>query len=810
MPNDHSLDVAHVHSFTLGECLVDPKACQVSCGDRVVKLRPQLVDVLVCLARHAGKIVLKDELLKAVWPGQYVAESGLSRCVAELRQILQDDAQQPRYIETVMKRGYRLVAPVVWLTTEDGVAQESGRPAPEAGAPAPGAGHPATEAGDPTPEAGALTQEATTVPAIVEAGRKRRVFAGRAIWSAIAVLLIVAGVTTFVLLTRTPAKILTDRDTVLLADMRNTTGNPIFDDTLRLALAVNLEQAPFLHILPQEVVRDAVARAGRSPDERVVGPLALDVCRREGVAALLAGSIALLGSRYAIGIEAIACESGDAIARVLVEAAGKDRVLGALQEAATRIREKLGESHDSLRQHGLPLERATTSSLDALKALTLGDRNRDQYRLAEAMALYRRATDLDPNFALAWARRGAMARNLGLRDEMTPAFRRAYELRDRVSAPERFFIEAHYVFEEDPEKALEIYQAWGRMYPGSSTPRNNVAALLSGMLGRYDEALPEAREAVRLAPGASVGYRNLGLACLGTGRIDEARQTLAAAAKRGIANPLIAGVALNIAVLDGDRAALERETGAASGDPLLGLRLRASVAMAEGRLREARRLWSATLEKAVELGAPSRVAEMRRYQAEAEALLGDAGAAREAVRAALASDARPLTLPSVAIVFALVGDSDRAAAVLDNLARQPAPDSAAFRRVSLPAARALVEAVRGHADKAAEVLRPVTRYARGSDYALVPLGVSAVVGLRAGRPAEAVVAFRDLIQLRPVVPESPWVAFGPLGLARALRETGDIAGSRRTYERCFEQWRDADPDLPVLLQAKREYAALPK
>ena len=795
MASDQSLNVPHLHPFTVGDWLVEPKACQMSRGGTSVKLRAQLIDVLVCLARRAGEIVLKDEMLAEVWPGQFVAESGLSRCIAELRQTLQDDAQQPRYIETVTKRGYRLVAPVVWVATQDSGRQEPATSNAETAAPA---------------DAATSVDDATSA---VTAGTRRGhmlASARRLAWAATGVLALAAGIVATVMLTRTPAKVLTERDTVLLADLKNTTADPMFDDTLRLALAVNLEQAPFLHILPQDAVRAAVALTGRAPDQRVVGSLALEVCRREGAAVLLAGSIGMLGSRYVIGIETIACGSGETIARTLVEADRKERVLGALEQAATHIRQRLGESRESLQQHDVPLERATTPSLEALKALTLGDRNRDQAHLAEAMTLYRQAIDLDPDFALAWARLGAVARNLGLREEMMPAFRRAYELRDRVSQPERFYIEAHYVFETNPERAIEIYQAWKRMYPGSVIPPNNLAGVLSGTMGRYDAALPEAKEAVRLAPRSSIARRNLVTAYLGTGRIAEARQALADATTRGIDDTLMRRLRLKMAFLDSDPAAIERETRRAAADPmteLYALRLGASAAMSSGRLREARRLWSAAITRATDVGSAGLAAGMRLYQAEAEALLGDPRVARELVVAALGAAPNPVTQVASATVFAVIGEPGRARVVLDDIARQPVPDPGPLR-ASLPATRALVEAMYGGSDNAIGILQPAARFVHGSDFELVPLGISALVEMHARRPSNAAVAFRELIQLRALEPTSPWVAFAPLGLARALSESGDKAGSLAAYNAFLESWKDADRDAALLAVARRERAAI--
>ena len=465
MNPDPAQSTARLLPFTVGDWLVEPKACQVSRGGTVVKLRPQLADLLLCLAKRHGEIVLKEEIFAEVWPGQFIAESGLSRCVAELRQILHDDAQQPKFIETFPKRGYRLIAPVVWV-------EESA-----------GADRPAAEAAEPTVRAPDAADTAKPPPDDGRQPVRRRA----RLWVALGLAVAVAGIAAVIYWTKgSSAGVLTERDTVLLADVRNATGDRAFDDALRLALAVNLEQAPFLRILPQEAVRGALLRSGRSADERIVGPVALDVCRREGAAVLLAGSIASLGSRYVIGLEAIACQTGESIGRAMTEAGSKEGVLTALEQAASRIRRGLGESRDSLARHDVPLVRATTPSLDALRALSLGDLSRDRGRHPEALTYYRQATDLDPQFALAWARRGLAARNVDLREEAIPALRRAFELRERASQPERFFIEGLYYrfVAADPDRAIETFQAWKRLYPGSAVPPNYIAATLSDELGQ--------------------------------------------------------------------------------------------------------------------------------------------------------------------------------------------------------------------------------------------------------------------------------------------------------------------------------------
>lgn len=776
-------DVARFASFTVGDWLVDPKACLVSRGQTTEKLRPQLAELLLCLARRPGQIVLKEEILAEVWPGQFIAESGLSRCVAELRQLLQDDAQQPRFIETIPKRGYRLIAPVAWLDEA---------PSPEADAAA-------TEAAPLA--AGSARPTAPHAPPPL--GRTPR------IWAAAGLAVVVGVVAAAIFLgTRQAAGVLTERDTVLLADVSNATRDAVFDDALRLALAVHLEQAPFLRILPREAVRSALARAGRSPDERVVGPLALEICRREGAAVLLAGSIASLGSRYAVGVEATACGSGESVGHALVEANSRERVLGALEQAASRIRQRLGESRDSLRRHDVPLVRATTASLEALRVLTLGDLRRDKGLHAEALPYYRQATELDPQFALAWARRGLTARNVDLREEAIPALRRAFELRERVSQPERFFIEGLYYrfVEGDPFKAIEIFRAWKRMYPGSAIPPNYIAATFSDELGQYEAAVEEAREAVRLAPNTSWPYNNLVQACMGARRFAEVKTAVAEAASRGLDDWSMHAYLLVAALLERDGPAIERETRWSARDQstaVLWLRVRYAWAMAGGRLGEARRLGQEALTKAGETGVATVVGAVQIDRAEAEALVGDPNAVRGLVEAAITADARAIFMARGAIALALAGDTARARALVDAAARQADTDPAPMK-IWLPVAEAFIAARQGRPDDALRILQPVARFERGNDFFLFPLGVRALACAAARRPAEAAAAFEDMLQLRGVVGPNPWDPVAHLGLARALRDSGDTARSLAAYDAFLASWRDADPGLPLLKLAQSE------
>lgn len=866
---------AFAPDFHVGGWLVEPSLDRLSRGETVLHLRPQLTNLLVLLAEHAGKTVSKDEILARVWEGQFVAESGMTRCIAELRQALGDDAREPTVVETIPKRGYRLVAPVVFvdagtapaapaplaasglpaasppalhaLATPDALAGPDALPA--TGAPpssealaAPGAlacssdALPAVEA-RPALEGPSAVSPPGAAPATTERGAGGTLVAAavtgeRAVeggdgasrssaWHALRTPLLAA-----VLLglawgvfgwSRSP---LGERDTVLLADVANTTGDPAFDRTLGLALAVQLGQAPFLRFLPAESSRVQLALMGRRRDEPVVGAVALEVCRREGAAALIAGSIAKLGTHYAVGLEAIGCRDGDSLGRELLEVEKKDDVLDALGTAAGRLRRTLGESRASLRQHDVPIVRATTPSLDALKALSLGDFNRDHARLPEALTFYRRATELDPQFAVAWARRGITARNLGLIapdeqfggvNEPMYCFRRAHELGSRVSEPERLYIEAHYYrfVEGDPDKTAETYQIWRRTYPGATTPTLNLASLHNSF-GRYEDALPLAREAVRNEPYSSLATNALVVALLGTNRVTEAKQALHEARNHGVEDSVWHELAFLIAEGEGDEAAIEEHAQRLSQTPQGAASVavvRALAAAGAGRLRRSRDLWAEAGAAARQANGPRILASVKLVQAEAEMLIGDPRVGRSAVAAALALDRDPGTLLAAAIVLALGGDRARARSLLEEIgplgnATIPA------KCVWGPAARALVEAVPGRYEEALGILNEIVRHERSRDFSLGPLGLRASLELSAGHPDRAAARFQDLLTLRPVAPSSPWVAFARIGLARALRDAGRIDESRAAYDAAIAWWKDADADAPLPVAARRERAQL--
>ena len=394
-------------------------------------------------------------------------------------------------------------------------------------------------------------------------GVKRR---GRMIgW--IGATLAVAAVVLAVLFSGRGASALTERDTIVLADFVNTTGDPVFDGTLKQGLAVQLGQSPYLNIYSDDRVREALRFMGRSPDDRVTREVAREICQRQGLKALLAGTIAGLGSHYVVTLEAVNAQTGDTIAREQVEADSKEQVLRKLGDAASALRKRLGESLGSIQKFDAPIEAATTSSLDALKAFSLGDEHRARGTYQEAIPFYNRATELDPDFALAYARLAVMYGNTRRPDLAAQYAEKAFARRDRVSERERFYIESRYYGDVrgDLDKAIEVLQLWKQTYPRDYVPYNNLAVHLL-QLGQFERVLPEAQEAARLNPNAASPFANVAGGLLGLGRIGEATTILEQAEAQKLDTVVHHGVRYLIGFLQDDAAAMQRHVSWAKGN----------------------------------------------------------------------------------------------------------------------------------------------------------------------------------------------------------------------------------------------------
>ncbi len=612
------------------------------------------------------------------------------------------------------------------------------------------------------------------------------------------------------------AQALTERDSILLADFVNTTGEAVFDGTLKQALAVKLAESPFLNIVPDERVRETLRLMGRSPGERVIDATAREVCQRQSIKAMMTGDIAPLGSHYVMTLHAVNCRTGDSLAREQVEAASKEEVLRALGRAAANMRGKLGESLSSIQKFDVPIEEATTSSLEALKALNLGDAQRAKGAETESIPFFKRAIELDPNFALAYARLGTMYGNLGERELAAEYRTKAFELRERVSERERLYISAHYYTSVtgEIEKARETYQLWAQTYPRDTIPHNNLAVLYRS-IGQYEKALAEAQEALRLDPKNPLHYWNVAAAYMGLNHFAEVKAILEKQMAQ-LGESVGPHYSLYvIAFVQGDAAAMQRHVAAVRGKPGEDgmLRLRAETAAYSGRMREARELFRQSIELAQRHSFKESAAFTAAIEALTEAEFGNNGRARERATAALAI-ARGVDVEATAAhALALSGDLRQAQALADDLAKR-FPQDTLVNAVSLPLVRATMEIQRGNAPKAIELLQPATPYeltwSGGWSGGLGPqvVYVRAQASQRGGKGTEAAAEFQKILDHRGVFPTSPVHALAQLGLARAFALAGDAAKSRKAYQDFLAVWKDADPDIPILQQAKAEYAKL--
>ena len=625
--------------------------------------------------------------------------------------------------------------------------------------------------------------------------------------AAVVALLLVAATVSAVYLYRRNSNPLTARDTILVTDFVNTTGEPVFDGTLKQALAVHLGQTPFLNLFPEDRVRETLRFMGRSPDDRITRDVGREICERQGIKAMLTGTIASLGSHYVITLEAMNPRSGEMIAREQAEAESKEKVLSSLGTAVVNLRKRLGESLSSIQKYDVPIEQATTSSLDALKAFAMANEERAKGKPTEALALYQRAVQLDPNFAVAYARIAVHYINQQQLETGKEWIKKAYDLRERVSERERLYItEKYYGYVTGEfEKAIETLQTWTRLYPDDYIPRNNLA-LSYGFSGRHEESLKEALEAVRLSPNMVSGRENLMKTFIALGRFDEAQQ---AARELQRINPESPGAHFSnylFAFFRRDQAAMDREAAWAKGKPEEAemLSALAFTAMYFGKLKQSEELRKRSVDMLKSQKRNENASNELLALASSFLLVQKCDQAKESARAALAQFRSQLGLPTAAMIYAVCDDVSKAQSLLDeSLAANP--KNTIISVIVSPMLNAAIEKNRGNTAEALRLLESI----RGHDYGrFTGVGANfmrAHLYLEQRRGNEAATEFQRIIDRPGIDPFSPAHALAHLGLARAATLNGDTAGARKSYQDFFALWKDADPDLPVLVQAKKEY-----
>ncbi len=606
------------------------------------------------------------------------------------------------------------------------------------------------------------------------------------------------------------AQALTAKDSILLADFVNTTGDPVFDGTLKQALAVQLEQSPYLNLVPDQTIRKALQFMGRPADERVSGNVAREICEREHIKAMMSGSIAALGSQYVVSLDATNCATGDSLAREQVTAATKEAVLPAVGKAASSVRGKLGESLASLQKFDTPVTEATTSSLEALKAFAAADEMRNGGSEAESIPLFQHAIELDPNFAMSYARLSAIYSNLGEEDRALENAKKAFDLRDRVSERERFYIDDHlYSTTGDIEKDRESLESAIKAYPNDSSAYANLALQYTLYFGQFEKAIASANEFTRIEPNAPFGYAHAANSYMALNRLEEARSTQQRAVDAKADNLFIRDSMFQLAFLNNDIQSMQQQMKWAEGKPSEYLLLveSASVAASHGQMQKAAEFTQRSTQVSDRSGFKETTADTQANFAVNEAEFGNGSKAKELAMSSSALAHGRSNLVPVAVALAMTGDVGRAQTIVDELGRR-FPNDTLLHQVNMPIVEALIAMNHKTPDKAIEMLQTATPYELGGVLGLFPVFVRAEAYLQAKRGPEAVAEFQKLIDHRGIAPTVPEHSLAKLGLGRAYALTGDNAKARAAYQDFLALWKDADPDLPLYKEAKAEYEKL--
>jgi eukaryotic-like serine/threonine-protein kinase len=612
---------------------------------------------------------------------------------------------------------------------------------------------------------------------------------------------------------------LTNKDTIVLADFSNATGDPVFEGTLRQGLTVQLEQSPFLSIVSDQQIQRTLQMMGQKPDAKLTPEIARELCQRTASAAVLVGSIAQIGTPYLLTVKAVNCSDGETLVSAEAQASDKDHVLDALGKTASEMRNKLGESLSTVQKFDTPLEQATTPSLDALKAYSSARRESSPL----AIPLFKRAVELDPNLAVAYAWLGIWYTSTGEPTIAAKYTSKAYELRDRVSEPEKYFISAIY-FKEVPgnlEKAEQTAKLWIQAYPRAEMPHTYLAGAIYPALGRYDGVVSEAREAIGLNRNFSASYP-ASYAMLMEGytalnRFNEAKATYRQALEHKLYHHYYAEDLYQIAFLQNDAAGMKEQVTSWAGQPGVGdmlLTYEADTAAYSGRLREAKELTRRAMEAAEKAEKKEEAATFSATSGLREALFGYAGEARRRATLAIEHSTGVDVQYASALALAYAGDSRRVQDLTEDLNRR-FPDATIVQFNYLPTLRARLALNRGVPSDALETLRAALPYELGrttfSNYSwngLYPVYVRGEAYLAAHQGSQAAAEFQKILDHRGIVGNSPIGAFAHLQLGRAYAMQGDTAKARAAYNDFLALWKDADSEIPVLKQAQAEYAKL--
>jgi eukaryotic-like serine/threonine-protein kinase len=746
--------------YEFGPFRVDPEKELLLREEETVPIAPKAFQVLLVLIRQNKQVVTKDDLMKAIWPDTFVEEANLSRNIFLLRKALGENPQVHQYIVTVPGRGYRFAEDVQLV---------------------------------PARELNIVAASHSNLRVQVEETRPWG-------WIAVAAVLLVgvAAGAWKLFLHRAPA--LTEKDTVVLADFTNSTGDPVFDGTLRQGLAVQLEQSPFLKIMDDSQLERDLRLMSLQHGAPITSQIAHDVCVREGAGATIDGTIASLGKSYVITLQAIACQSGATLAREQIQAEDKEHVLNALSGAATAMRSKLGESLSSIQRLNQPLEQATTSSLEALQNYTEGLAVMGQGHFLAAIPLLERAIAIDPKFAMAYYYLGVAYEQTGDMERSAEYAKQAFTMVDRVSETERTSITAYYYRATgELDKEVDTYQlAVRKNYPHKWGLHTQLSLTYIDM-GQFEEGLREGLEAAGFEPSVEPPYRRILDAYICLDRPQEADRVAAKLRAQGIGGSRIHQRFLELAYLENGQAAVAREIQWFAGKPeeYLSLGLQAAYLNMHGQRRDSHELYQRAADTAQRQGLRYVAEDFNEADARADALLGRCQAAHRLGRPALA--------------LAMCGETAEAEKLAGETSRLY-PNGTIWNAVQLPEVEAMV-ALRNEPAKGVELMASALPYEGAYPDAIYVRGL---VYLQMKRGAQAAAEFRKIADHEGASWGSTWVhpywgqyyALSYLGMARGYALSGERANAREAYEQFLELWKNADTDIPLFMQAKAEYAKL--
>jgi DNA-binding winged helix-turn-helix (wHTH) protein/predicted Zn-dependent protease len=787
--------------YRFGPFEVNIASVELLKNGRRIKLQEQPYRLLVALLENPGEVISREELRKRLWPQDTFVDfdGSLRVAVGKLREALDDNADNPRYIETIPKRGYRFLVSEVRRVEA----------APEA------AELEAAKLGEDTLREDPVRLKTDATPVAVS---PRRNPLPKFAIAAVAGLLLTAG-GIFLRQKRAQAKTLTDKDVLVLADFANTTGEPVFDGTLRQGLAVQLEQSPFLSIIPDEKIQQTLGLMGQPVDAKLIPAIAREVCQRTASAAVLDGSIARIGTQYLLTLKAVNCESGKTLASTEAQASDENHVLNALGKVSVEIRNKLGESLSTIQKFDTPLEQATTPSLEALKAYSTGLKTVRTKGPDAATPFFKRAVEFDPKFAVAYAYLGIVA-STTLEPGLSVEYRtKAYELRDRTSDAEKYWITAAYhkgVTGNIP-KAIEACELWIQAYPRSEMPHVYLGAAVLPVVGQYERAAEEDTDGIRLRPDFTLAYAFRIHAYTALNRFDEAKATYAQSLERKLHTPFIDVVMYELAFARNDTAGMAQHVAKLGGLPRWGhsmLSVESDTAAYSGHLKDARELSHRAIDNAQRGGEKDAPALYSGTSALREAWFGNTDEARRRATFALKlSTGRDLQY-FAALAFAYTRDDARAKALADDLDKG-FPEDTIVQFNYLPSIRGRLAINTGDASGAIESLGVAAPYELGKSAAIdlewtamFPVYVRGEAYLAARKGSEAAAEFQKILDHRGLVLNQPIGALAHLGLGRAYALQGDIPRAKAAYQDFLMLWKDADPDIPVLQKAKAEYGKL--